>query len=234
MVWQEVLEGSNVWVYEYGANGYKANAIAIPLDDNALAIVSPPIGLSKEDFAAIESEGNVTALIAPSSAHDLGQAEWQARYSHAIAYTPTTALPQLKPIAGKPFMPLSKLSAANAEFREIPGTKKGGTIAISRQGARPVVYLDELVINWAALPDNWTKLLFQLRRSAPGLKINQVYSKLFCPDLQAVAQTVLEALEDDPAIVPAHGIPLVKSNDAARVRAMVQPLAKLERSNDAF
>ena len=27
MVWQEVLEGSNVWVYEYLANGYKANAL---------------------------------------------------------------------------------------------------------------------------------------------------------------------------------------------------------------
>lgn len=61
------------------AHGYKANAIALPSDDNALAIVSPPIGLFETDFAAIESKGNVTALVAPSSAHDLGQAEWQAR-----------------------------------------------------------------------------------------------------------------------------------------------------------
>ncbi len=29
MVWQEVIEGSNLWVYEYRANGYKANAMAI-------------------------------------------------------------------------------------------------------------------------------------------------------------------------------------------------------------
>lgn len=226
MVWQEVIQNSNVWIYEYVAKGYKANVIALPLDDNTLAIVSPPVGLSEADFAALDAIGAVTALVAPSAAHDLGQVEWQVRYPNAIAYAPTTALAQLKPIAGRSFVPLSKLAAADAEFREVPGTKKGGTIAISRQGERLVVYLDELVINWTALPDNWTKLLFWLRRSAPGLKINRVYSKLFCPDLQAVAQTVLAALEGDPAIVPAHGAPLVGDGDAARVRALVEPLAK--------
>jgi hypothetical protein len=227
MVWQEVITGSNVWVYEYGANGYKANAIALSLNKNELAIVSPPIGLAEVDFTEIDAKGQVTALIAPHSGHDLGQNEWQARYPDAITYAPTTALAQLKPIAGRPFMPLSKLAAADAEFREVPGTKKGGTIAISRQGNRPIVYLDELVINWASLPDNWTKLLFWLRRSAPGLKINRLYSSILCPDLQAVAQTVLEALEGDPAIVPAHGAPLIEFGDAARVRALVEPFAKL-------
>lgn len=147
MVWQEVITGSNVWVYEYGANGYKANAIALSLNKNELAIVSPPIGLAEVDFTEIDAKGQVTALIAPHSGHDLGQNEWQARYPDAITYAPTTALAQLKPTAGRPFMPLSKLAAADAEFREVPGTKKGGTIAISRQGNRPIVYLDELVIN---------------------------------------------------------------------------------------
>ncbi|MBD6617372.1 hypothetical protein FNW02_16435 [Komarekiella sp. 'clone 1'] len=123
-------------------------------------------------------------------------------------------------------MPLSKLSAPHLEFREVPSTKKGGTIAIARQGERPVVYLDELVINWASLPNSWTKLLFWLTGSAPGLKVNRVYSKVFCSDIQAVAQTVLDALEDNPAIVPAHGTPLVHVGDVARVRALVEPLAK--------
>jgi hypothetical protein len=225
MVWQEVIENSNVWVYEYVANGYKANAIALPLNENDWAIVSPPISLSEADFAEIDAKGQVIALIAPNSAHDLGQSEWQAHYPNAIPYAPTTALSQLKQVE-QPFMPLSKLSAPKAEFREVPGTKKGGTIAISHHGSRPVVYLDELVINWASLPNNWTKLLFRFTSSAPGLKINRVYSKLFCPDLQAVAQTVLDSLEGDPAIVLAHGVPLVQAGDAARVRALVEPLAK--------
>ncbi|MBD2210948.1 hypothetical protein H6G27_13800 [Nostoc linckia FACHB-104] len=226
MVWQEVIAGSNVWVYEYVANGYKANAIAIPLNENNFAIVSPPIKLSAADFAAIDTKGEVTALIAPHSGHDLGQAEWQTRYPKAISYAPATALDQLQPIAGRPFMPLSQLSAESVEFREVPGTQKGGTIAISRQGERPVVYLDELVTNWSSLPDSWTKLLFWLTGSAPGLKINRLYLNLLCPDGKAVAQTVLDALKDDPAIVPAHGTPLIHPGDAARVRSLVEPLAK--------
>lgn len=226
MVWQEVIASSNVWIYEYRANGYQANVIAMPLDGDSLAVISPPAGMSEADFAAINLKGEVTALIAPSSAYDLGQAEWQARYPNAIAYAPVPALAQLKPIAGKPFMPLSKLSAATVEFREVPGTKKGGTIAISRRGERPVIYLDELIINWSLLPKSWTSLWFWFSGSAPGLKVNRVYAKMFCPDLKAVIQTVLEALEGDPAIVPAHGIPIVQSGDAARVRELVESLTE--------
>ena len=57
-------------------------------------------------------------------------------------------------------------------------------------------------------------------------EVNQIYKQMFCPDLQAVAQTVLEALEGDPAIIPAHGTPLVQVGDAARLRALVEPLTR--------
>lgn len=226
MAWQKVIEGSNVWVYEYVANGYKANAIAIPLNENELAIISPPIGLSEVDFAEIDTKGRVTVLIAPHSGHDLGQVEWQARYPYATSYAPTPALSQLNQSGLPPFTPLSKLAAANVEFREVPGAKKGGTIAIVHQGKRPVVYLDELVINWSSLPNSWTRLLFWLTGSAPGLKLNRVYLNVLCSDVQAVAQAVLDVLKGDPAIVLAHGAPLVQVGDAARVRALVEPLAK--------
>lgn len=226
MVWQELIEDSNVWIYEYVANGYKANAFAFLLDENNLAVISPPIGISQADFAAIDAKGQVTALIAPHSGHDLGHAEWQARYPNAISYAPNVALDQLKQNGLRSFTPLSKLSAANIEFREVPGTKKGGTIAVVRRGERPVVYLDELVINWASLPASWTKLLFWLTGSAPGLKVNRVYSKMLCPNIQAVAQTVLDSLNGDPVIVPAHGVPLIQVDEVARVRALVEPLAK--------
>jgi len=226
MVWQEVIEGSNVWVYEYLANGYKANAVALPLDESHLAIVSPPIGLSEANFAEIDAKGEITALIAPHSGHDLGQAQWQARYPNAIPYAPTIAIDQLKHIGRRAFTPLSKLQAARVEFREVPGTKKGGTIAIVHRVERPVVYVDELVINWSALPNSWTKLLFWWTKSAPGLSINRVYAKLLCPDVEVVAQTVFEALADDPVIIPAHGAPLIELGDTVRVRALVEPLTK--------
>ncbi|KAM3091363.1 hypothetical protein ACKFKF_33255 [Phormidesmis sp. 146-12] len=226
MVWQEVTSGSNVWVYEYVANGYKANAVALPLDDGELAIVSPPIGLSEADFAAIDQQGKVAALIAPHSGHDLGQNEWQARYPDAIPYAPAISIEQLRHIGRLSFTPVSKLFASTVEFREVPGTKKGGTIAIVHQAERPIVYVDELVINWSALPKSWTRVLFWWAKSAPGLNINRVYARLLCPDVQAVARTVLEALANNPVIIPAHGVPLVDPDDAARVRALVEPFAK--------
>lgn len=238
MAWQEVMPNSDVWVYEYRVNGYRSNAIALPLNERDWArdwaIVSPPVGISEADFAEINALGRVTALIAPSAAHDLGQAEWQVRYPEAIPYAPTSALSQLK-LFQRPFMPLSQLSASSVEFREVPGTQKGGTIAIAKRRAaaqttqrpnRPIVYLDELVINWSSLPSNWTKLLFWLTGSAPRLKINRIYSTLFCPHLPSVAKAVLHALEGDPMIIPAHGDPLVQCGDADRVRALVEPLVK--------
>jgi hypothetical protein len=227
MVWQEVSKDSNVWVYEYVANGYKANAVAFLLDANQIAVISPPIRLSEADFAAIDAKGQVAALIAPHSGHDLGHASWQARYSTAVSYAPEIALTQINQDGLRPFLPLSKLATPDVELREVSGAKKGGTIAIVRRGERPVVYLDEIVSNWTSLPDSWlAKFLFWSTGSAPGLKVNRVYLKVLCPDVQAVAQTVLGALVDDPVIVPAHGTPLVNSGDAARVRSLVEPLAE--------
>ncbi len=161
MVWQEVLESSNVWVYEYVANGYKVNAFAFVLNGNHLAIISPPIGLSDADFASIDAKGQVTALIAPHSGHDLGHGAWQTRYPNAVSYAPETALKQINQGKLRPFLPLAKLAASQVELREVPDTQKGGTIAIVRRGERPVVYLDEIVSHWTSLPDNWlAKFLF--------------------------------------------------------------------------
>lgn len=227
MVWQEVIEDSNVWVYEYVVNGYKANAFAFVLDGNNLAIISPPVGLSEADFAAIDAKGQVAALIAPHSGHDLGHAEWQARYPTAISYAPEITLKQINQNGLRPFLSLAKLASPDVELREVSGTKKGGTIAIVRRGERPIVYLDEIVSNWTSLPSSWlAKFLFWSTGSAPGLKVNRVYLKVLCTDVQSVAQTVMDALVNDPAIVPAHGNPLVNSGDAERVRSLLKPLTE--------
>ena len=95
MPWQEVIPGSSVCVCEYVANGYEANSVAVPLRERDLAIISPPTGSSETDFAAIDARGQVIALIAPHAGHDLGQAEWQARYPDAIPYATGAALDRL-------------------------------------------------------------------------------------------------------------------------------------------
>jgi hypothetical protein len=93
MAWQEVIADAKVWVHEYSVPGYsQVNAFAVLLSDGNLAIISPPTQMSEADFAAIDDKGDVIALIAPHSGHDLGQAEWQAQYSNAQSYAPTAAL----------------------------------------------------------------------------------------------------------------------------------------------
>jgi hypothetical protein len=227
MVWQEIIANTNVWVHEYSVPGYsQVNAFAVLLDERNLAIISPPTQMSVDDFAAIDSKGDVTALIAPHSGHYLGQAEWQNRYPHAQSYAPSAALMQLNTLGLRPFMPLSKLSSTSeVEFREVPGTKKGGTLAIVHRGRRPIVYLDELVCNFTSLPTAFlARVLFLLTDSAPGLKINRAYLKYLCTDVQLLTQTVIDVLRNDPVIVLAHGKPLVNSGDGMVVRKLLEPL----------
>ena len=66
MTWQEVIEGANVWVHEYKVNSYKANAFAFLLDENSLAIITPPTGMSETDFAVIEAKGKLLHSLHPT------------------------------------------------------------------------------------------------------------------------------------------------------------------------
>jgi hypothetical protein len=227
MAWQEIIANTNVWVHEYSVPGYsQVNAFAVLMGERNLGIISPPTQTSVDDFAAINSKGDVIALIAPHSGHYLGQAEWQNRYPHAQSYAPSAALMQLNTLRLRPFMPLSKLSStSDVEFREVPGTKKGGTLVIVNRGRRPIVYLDELVCNFTSVPTAFlARILFWLLDSAPGLKINRAYLKYLCTDVQLLTQTVIDALNHDPAIVLAHGKPLVNLGDGVFVRKLVESL----------
>jgi len=225
MGWREVLPRSAAWVREYDfyqpkyKYTYQANAMALRLDERDIAIVSPPVGATTDDFADIDTKGRVTALIAPNVGHVAGQAEWQARYPAAMPYAPSSVCTALKSV-GRPFTPLSQLTAPRVEFRET----HADTVVVVRHGDRPVAYLGELVLNGNALPIG--RLVFYVTGRRPGLRINTVYRANIGPAVQTVARAILEALRDDPAIVPAHGEPLVRPGDASRVRALVAPLAR--------
>jgi hypothetical protein len=121
---------------------------------------------------------------------------------------------------------LSELpSVRHVEFREVPGTKKGGTLVIVNRGRRPIVYLDELVCNFTSLPNAFlARVLFLLTYSAPGLKINRTYLKYLCTDVQLLTETVIDVLSNDPVVVLAHGKPLVNSGDGMVVRKLLEPL----------
>ena len=51
-----------------------------------------------------------------------------------------------------------------------------------------------------------------------------MYSRLLCTNWQAVAQTVIDTFDGDPAIVLAHVAPLVNKGDATIVRTLLEAL----------
>ncbi len=226
MVWIEVGEHSGAWVCEYHAPAYgmPANAMAFRLSGDDLAVLSPPAGAGAAGFDEIDTIGRVAAVVATSDYHSLGLAEWRARYPDAGAFAPEIALGFLARRGHQGLAPLSMLAAPpEVVFAEVPGTKRGGTHVITRRGSRPVVYLDELVINLTALPKRLPfKAMFWLFRAAPGIRLNSLYAMIGAQDSRAIAAAALAAIEGDPIIVLAHGEPLMTVTEIAGVRELLQ------------
>src|SRR5690349_8285036 len=68
-----------------------SSTFAVRLRDGDLAVISPRVAPDDAFLAATEALGKVTALVAPNSGHDLGQAAWQERYPNATCYAPALA-----------------------------------------------------------------------------------------------------------------------------------------------
>jgi|SRR6218665_721328 len=226
MAWNEVLEGSGVWVHSYDVSFGPTNAIAIRLDAEELAVLSPPTGMADADFAALAAKGRVSAIIAPHSGHDLGLPSWRARYPEARLYAPSVALPTLARLGLGDFTDLSALvTPPEVRFREVLGSKNGGTLARVLRGPRPVVYIDELIGNQVSLPRPLLlKLAFGLSGSSPGLRLNRVFMTFLCTDTERMARTLLDAMDGEPVLIPSHGTPLRRPEEVARARELLRSL----------
>ena len=90
--WNEILPG--LWRSTYSTKtNIASNSFALRLSGGELAVISPRVEPDAAFFAETEALGRVTALVAPNSGHDLGQAAWQARYPDAGVYAPAAAIP---------------------------------------------------------------------------------------------------------------------------------------------
>lgn len=89
-----------------------------------------------------------------------------------------------------------------------------------------MLYIDELLGNQAAPPPHpFWKFAFWVSGSAPGLRINRIFKTVLCTEPARIARTLLEALEGEPILVPAHGAPLRRAEDVVRARALLQSIA---------
>jgi len=185
--------------------------------------LSPSQDTPAEVFAALDKHGEVASLIAPGG-HDLGIPEWQARYPNAQGFAPTNTLKQLAKKRGlRPFRPLAEMKVERSDVTvvDLPGAKTGS--AFVRAGN--VAYVDEIVGNNERLPPSKPfALFFWLTGSAPGLKVNGVYTMLFCSDKRALARAALAHLDGVETIAFAHGPPL-RGAQASSARALIAGLA---------
>ncbi|HER26604.1 MAG TPA: hypothetical protein ENI69_05805 [Rhodospirillales bacterium] len=220
-MWKGLTEGA--WLYQYEVKFFNpANALAVRLENGNLVVLSPPGDVPESCFTELQKKGEIVALIAPHAGHVQGRKLWQRRYPQARFHAPETAHSHLTGTVA----PLSEIAPSiDIEFRPIPGTKRGGTLVRVERPPRPVVYIDEVIGNQPSLPGLLViKLLFWITGSAPGIRVNKIFTSMLCHDARAVAAAALEILAGDPIVVPAHGEPIDNPGDLAKVQLLLQSL----------
>lgn len=226
--WNVLDPERGIWwrEYEFTRGALATTLVLRGLD--GLIIVSPSVGTSEEAFAALERLGPVRALVATNSHHHLGQREWRARFPAAETYGPPRALSVLgKKLDGIHVRSLEELSLPSwIHWEDAPGFKTGETFLRMATTGGSVWFVGDLIANIQRLPRPPLRWLFQLTRSAPGLKLFRMATWLFVADKRAVRSWFLAQLEAHPpsALIPAHGPPVLGPDLPERTRAEVSRL----------
>jgi hypothetical protein len=128
----------------------------------------------------------------------------------------------------RPFRPLEELAArlpSGARVADVPGTRSGSAMLSVGDGAKRMLYVDEVLGNLPTLvgPPPF-KLAFWLTGSGPGLALNRVWTTIFAKDKRAVARALLDEMSARPptTITFAHGEPLT---DVAAAERLLRPIA---------
>lgn len=231
MAWETIDEKAKIYrrVYSVREFGGPANCLAFAYGDG-LAVVSPGPEFDEEDFAFLEAQAPVTAIVVPNAAHRRGVREWRKRFPRAEIYAPTSAIRALGYRSVQGVYPLSALNAdPSVRFVALAGSKIGGTLAVSYRGERPVVFLDELILNLEQLPRALRpRLVLWLTGSAPGLKVNKVYLRRQITDRPALLGPYGDLLRGNPILVPSHGELVRDEAGLGAVRALVDGLGQAE------
>lgn len=230
--WTELVPG--LWRRTYSTQtNIDANSFALRLAGGELAVISPSVAPDDAFFAATDALGRVTALVAPNSGHDLGQAAWQAKYPDATVYAPVPAIAAIAKAKPKlrAMEPVSKLVsklAPGVTIAEPPGTSSG-VAQFAIDGAKEkVLFVDEAISNSPTLigPAPF-RFLFWLTGSGPGVARNKIWWTVFGKDKPGLARQMLGEMDRLKAtmLLPLHGDPIT-GEGVERARALLTPLAR--------
>ncbi|MEE4207771.1 MAG: hypothetical protein V2I43_00710 [Parvularcula sp.] len=206
-VWTECAPESGVYrsSYTYPAFG-EVTSLAFRLESGRWAIFSPPPKPEPDAMAFFDREG-VEALVAPNFAHLSGLRDWLKRYPEARFHAADRVLGGAHRLAKIEPRPVSALKPeAGIELIEAPGTRCGSVWLRSCKGDTKVVYLDEILITMNARPARWfSRLIFRMSGTRPGLGLNRLFLKTLCDDPGAHLRGALELADGANVVCVAHG-----------------------------
>jgi len=223
--WIKTSEGSRIHVCAYVFDKFgPSNSLLLEYRRGHCAIISPPPDPDQTLVEHAISKGEIDALIISNLGHTAGYKDWQTIFPNARLYASSECIPLLKRL--KPddeFQPMSELIFRHGlEHIEAPETRTGSVLIRSELGARPVVFVDELLINLnEPVKPFFMRFMFAITRTKTGLSINNVFHRFLVRDRQKLADRVLSLLEDDPICIPAHGDPIVDLNVLNRARMLL-------------
>ena len=186
--------------------------MATRLDDGSWLVVSPSSNSPVEVLDTLANDGGVTALVAPSAFHHMGQVAGRGRFPAAVSYAPQGGL---KRLASKcptvPFRPIDELVAklpSTVGIAQPAGMKAPDLFVRASSGAETVWFTGDILSNTtdedlSAVP----RFIMGLFGGTGGYRYNKVPAFLYVKDRGAFTRSVSEAIEKTPATVvyPAHG-----------------------------
>lgn len=200
--------------YEFAKNAV-ANTMVFRGSDG-LVVVSPGTQTSDRAFDALKEFGEVRALVANNSFHNLGQPSWRARFPNAESFCPPNAVATLdKKVKGAKFKSMAELALpAHVRWDDAPGFRSGETILSVGTDRGHIWYSGDLLANLPRLPPPPLGWLFSASSSAPGYRLFMLNVWFFVKNRKELKAWALDRLATyaPTMMVPAHG-PVVDSDD---------------------
>lgn len=225
MQWREAIRGGGIYLHTYLYDKFgPVNSVAVQVDQDGLAVVSPPPEPSEAVTAELARLGELRHLVIPNIGHLSGIDAWRQRFTNACVHAPERAIPLLPRLGVRcDVKPLSHIQTeSGVTFIDVPGARTGSTFIQSTRGDHPAAYLDEIVINIKEPPKSLiSKVAFLLTGTKPRLTINKVFARALCSDPQSVKRLALSLISYDCVVVPAHGDVLCEERSIERIRDLL-------------
>lgn len=222
-MWRAIGEGTDVWISEYPAEGFgRTNCLAIGWNDGTV-VLSPSVGPSKSDLDFVRGRGPLYGLLAPHAGHTLGITEWRHHFPEAPVYAAPGSIERLAEVCKVEAKPIEALATDPTVKVMVPkGSKNDSLLLRIERGPRPVVYVNELLVDLEHQPGKGIqKAIFWLAGSRAGLRVNRGYLRFYVPDKETLARETLELMHGDPHVVLAHGPVRSSAADLTECRRLV-------------